>query len=99
MNYENYLKWMSMTYEQFETAMNVIATKFAYLLLANAILTACQIFIFFYLLKHKLNRKTEKKWKAICKMEHRKSYEQEKFVIEKFIEEYAITNRINWYEH
>ena len=43
-----------------------------------------------------LDEETKRKFKAICNMECRTPREQEKYLIEKFIETYTTENQIDW---
>lgn len=43
-----------------------------------------------------LDEETKRKFKAICNMEYKTPREQEKLIIEKFIETYTLEHHIDW---
>ena len=95
-NYDVYLRWINMSYDQFMAATTEIATKFVLLFIALAILLGWYIYTVIIFLKGRLKRDVAKKFKKICKWEHRSPIEQEKYIIEKFIDEYTEEHGIIW---
>ncbi len=64
----------------------------------SLILTIYVIYIESRLHKARLDRRTAKKFRKICKLEYRTPIEQEHLIINKFIEEYTKQNHIDWDE-
>lgn len=47
-------------------------------------------------LQHRPDKETRKKWKQICKWEHRDSYRQETFAMKEYIAKYTEEHNVDW---
>lgn len=95
MDYEVYLKWMAMTYEEFDRATAVIAIRFVCLLIALTTLIVWFIYFAVIVFKTKPDRTTVRKFKKLCKIETRSHTDQVKYALRKYVEAYEKEHRID----
>ena len=73
--------------------------SFICLILALIVLLGWYIYTCILFYKGKLPKQTIKKFKKICKWEYRNPIDQQKLIIDEYINKYTKEHKIDWEEH